>query len=156
MKIKIVAVGKIKENFYREAVAEYLKRLSRFCKMEIAEVDEELCTNSSEKNILATKQAEGERIVKHIKGYVVALDMRGKELASEELAEKIKTLATSGVSEISFVIGGSFGLSDEVREKADMLLSFGRATFPHQLMRVVLCEQIYRGFMINEGSPYHK
>ncbi len=154
--IRIVCVGKIKENFYRDAIAEYAKRLSRFCKFEIVEVAEELCNNVNEKNLAIVKQSEGQRIIAQLKGCVIALDIQGKQYASQQFAQTIKELGVDGISQISFVIGGSYGLSQEVLAKADYKMSFGMATYPHQLMRVILSEQIYRAFMINEGSPYHK
>ncbi|MEG1394992.1 MAG: 23S rRNA (pseudouridine(1915)-N(3))-methyltransferase RlmH [Clostridia bacterium] len=157
MTISIICVGKIKESFYREAVEEYCKRLSRFCKIEIVEVAEELPNGiNSDAQLQAVKLAEGKRIVAKLKGFVILLDIHGQEFASEELAEKLDKLASGGVSQICFVIGGSYGVSQEVRDKADEKMSFGKATFPHQLMRVVLTEQIYRAYMINSGSAYHK
>lgn len=143
-KIHFVVVGKIKESFYRDAVAEYQKRLSRFAKLEIKELGEGVDI-----------EAEAEDILRACKGYIVALAIEGKKLSSEQLAEKIRTLTDAG-KEITFVIGSSCGLSDKVKEKADMLLSFSDMTFPHQLMRVILAEQVYRAFMINAGSTYHK
>lgn len=144
IKINIIAVGKIKESFYREALAEYLKRLSRFAKVEVKELAER-----------QTLKEEAGDIIKNLKGYVIVLALEGKKLSSEALAEKIKTLCDEG-KEISFVIGSSCGLDNSVKEKADFLLSFSDMTFPHQLMRVILSEQIYRSFMINSGSEYHK
>lgn len=144
IKINIVCVGKIKEEFYRSAVAEYTKRLSRFAKVEIKEIAEG-------KNL----EEEAEGILRAIKGYCFALCIEGKKLSSENLAKEIKKLCDKG-EEITFVIGSSCGLADFVKERADFKLSFSDMTFPHQLMRVVLCEQIYRAFMINSGSEYHK
>ena len=143
-KINFVVVGKIKEKFYREAVEEYVKRLSRFAKVEIREIVEG-----------ANIEAEAEDILRSLKGYVVALAIEGKKASSERLAEKIKELADAG-KEISFVIGSSHGLSSKVKGRADELLSFSDMTFPHQLMRVILAEQVYRAFMINAGATYHK
>jgi 23S rRNA (pseudouridine1915-N3)-methyltransferase len=143
-KITIVAVGKIKESFYREAVAEYVKRLSRFAKVEIREIAEG-----------ANLQTEGVEILRASKGYIVALAVEGEKLSSESLATKIKKCVDAG-KDMTFIIGSSCGLSDEVKKAADYKLSFSDMTFPHQLMRVVLCEQIYRAFMINTGSTYHK
>ena len=156
MNINIVCVGKIKENFYRQAVDEYAKRLGRFCKFSVIEVGEELLTGESEKQIEMVKQREGKRILEKCKGMVVALDLGGKQLTSEEFASTISQNMTSGVSQISFVIGGSYGLSKEVLKETKMSICFGKMTYPHQLMRVILAEQIYRAFMINEGSVYHK
>lgn len=144
IKINIVCVGKIKEEFYRSAVAEYTKRLSRFAKVEIKEIAEG-------KNL----EEEAESILRSVKGYCFALCIEGKKLSSENLAKEIKKLCDKG-EEITFVIGSSCGLANCVKERADFKLSFSDMTFPHQLMRVILCEQIYRAFMINSGSEYHK
>ena len=143
-KIYFVVVGKIKESFYREAVAEYVKRLSRFAKVEIKELPEG-----------ADPEAEADDILRALKGYVCALAVEGEKLSSEGLAKKIKGLTDSG-KDMTFVIGSSCGLSDRVKKAADMRLSFSDMTFPHQLMRVILAEQVYRAFMINSGSTYHK
>ncbi len=143
-KIYFVVVGKIKESFYREAVAEYVKRLSRFAKVEIKELAEG-----------ADPEAEKEDILRASKGYVIALAVEGEKLSSEKLAKKLKTLTDEG-KDITFVIGSSCGLSNEVKSRADYKLSFSDMTFPHQLMRVILAEQVYRAFMINAGSTYHK
>jgi 23S rRNA (pseudouridine1915-N3)-methyltransferase len=143
-KINFVVVGKIKESFYREAVAEYVKRLSRFAKIEIKELPEGV-----------NPDAEASEILRACKGYTIALAVEGDKLSSEALAKKIKTLSDQG-KEISFVIGSSCGLSDEVKKAADYKLSFSDMTFPHQLMRVILAEQVYRAFMINAGATYHK
>ena len=144
IKINIVCVGKIKEEFYRSAVAEYIKRLSRFAKVEIKELAEG-------KNL----EEEAESILRAIKGYCFALCIEGRKLSSENLAKEIKKLCDRG-EEITFVIGSSCGLANCVKERADFKLSFSDMTFPHQLMRVILSEQIYRAFMINSGSEYHK
>ena len=143
-KITFVVVGKIKESFYREAVAEYAKRLSRFVKLEIKELPEG-----------ASLQAEAVDILRAVKGYVFALAVEGNKLSSEGLAKKMKTLADRG-EDISFVIGSSCGLADEVKQAANERISFSDMTFPHQLMRVILAEQVYRAYMINAGSTYHK
>ncbi|MBQ4269507.1 MAG: 23S rRNA (pseudouridine(1915)-N(3))-methyltransferase RlmH [Clostridia bacterium] len=143
-KIYVVTVGKIKESFYREAVAEYVKRLSRFAKVEIKELAEG-----------ADPEAEADDILRALKGYVIALAVEGEKSSSEKLAKKIKKLCDEG-KEITFVIGSSCGLSDRVKNAANEKLSFSDMTFPHQLMRVILAEQIYRAFMINSGSTYHK
>lgn len=153
--VNIVCVGKIKESYFRDAIAEYSKRLGRFCKLSILEVDEELQKGDSIKEIDRVKQREGERIISKLSGFVVALDSKGKELTSNGLAEYIESVSLNN-SVINFVIGGSNGLSDAVRNKADNVLSFGKVTYPHQLMRVILTEQIYRAFMINTNSAYHK
>jgi 23S rRNA (pseudouridine1915-N3)-methyltransferase len=143
-KIYFVVVGKIKESFYREAVAEYAKRLSRFVKLEIKELAEG-----------ADIEAEAGDILRACKGYTIALAVEGEKLSSEKLAKKMQTLADTG-KDVSFVIGSSCGLSDRVKNAADYKLSFSDMTFPHQLMRVILAEQVYRAFMINAGSTYHK
>ena len=143
-KIYFVVVGKIKEAFYRDAVAEYVKRLSRFAKVEIKELPEG-----------ADPEAEAEDILRALKGYVCALAVEGEKLSSEGLAKKMKTITDSG-KDMTFVIGSSCGLSDRVKKAADMRLSFSDMTFPHQLRRVILAEQVYRAFMINSGSAYHK
>ena len=159
MKITIVCVGKIKEKFYRDALAEYTKRLSRYCSLTIMEVaDEKTKEQASETECAIIKDREGERILKSIRddGYVIALAIDGKTLDSVELSEKIDKLGLSGKSNVYFVIGGSLGLSDAVMKRADYKLSFSRMTFPHQLMRVILLEQIYRSFRISNNEPYHK
>lgn len=153
--VNIVCVGKIKESYFRDAIAEYSKRLGRFCKLSILEVDEELQKGDSIKEIDRVKQREGERIISKLSGFVIALDSKGKELTSNGLAEYIENVLLTN-SVINFVIGGSNGLSDAVKNKADNMLSFGKVTYPHQLMRVILTEQIYRAFMINSNSAYHK
>lgn len=158
MKISILCVGKIKEDFYKKAVAEYVKRLSRYCKLEILEVaDEKTPEGASELVIEQIKEKEGERILKLIKdAYVIALAIEGKMPDSPELAGIIENLGLGGESHIVFVIGGSLGLSGRVLARADLLLSFSRMTFPHQLMRVILLEQIYRSYRIIHKEPYHK
>jgi 23S rRNA (pseudouridine1915-N3)-methyltransferase len=144
IKVNIVCVGKIKESFYREAAGEYIKRLSRFCKVEVKELAEG-------KNL----EEEGQAILKAAKGYKIALCIEGQKINSVELAENVKKLCDKG-EEISFIIGSSCGLCKEVKSSADFKLSFSDMTFPHQLMRVILLEQIYRSFMIISGGEYHK
>lgn len=144
IRVNIVCVGKIKEDFYRAAVAEYAKRLSRFCKFEVREIPEG-------KNL----EEEGTAIIRACRGYVVALCVEGKKLDSTALAREMKSHCDKG-EEVTFIIGSSCGLSEEVKNSADMRLSFSDMTFPHQLMRVILAEQIYRAFMINSGAEYHK
>lgn len=158
MKITIVCVGKIKEKFYTDAVAEYKKRLGRYCSLEIAEVSDEKTTEAGENENTIVKNREGERILKKIRddGYVIALAIDGVSLDSVELSEKIAGLGVHGTSHIYFVIGGSLGLSDAVLQRADYKLSFSRMTFPHQLMRVILLEQVYRSYRIMNHEPYHK
>ena len=159
MKITIVCVGKIKEKFYRDALVEYTKRLSRYCSLSITEVaDEKTKEQASDVECAIIKDREGERILKSIRedGYVITLAIDGKNLDSVELSKKIESLALTGKSNLYFVIGGSLGLSDEVMKRADYKLSFSRMTFPHQLMRVILLEQIYRSYRIINHEPYHK
>lgn len=155
MNVNVVCIGKIKESFYREALEEYAKRLSRFCKFTVTELAEKQLAGKNEADVRIVKEDEGKRIVQAVKGYVIALDMRGEQLSSEQLSAKLMKL-TDTASTITFVIGGSYGLSDQVLERADYRLSFGKMTFPHQLMRVIAAEQIYRAFTIAEGSGYHK
>lgn len=159
MKITILCVGKVKEKFYRDAIDEFAKRLSRYCKLEIIEVtDEKTDEQASETEIRIVKEKEGERLLKNMKedAYVITLCIDGKQLDSEGFSEKIEKLGIQGVSHICFVIGGSLGLSDKVVRRADFKLSFSPMTFPHQLMRVILLEQIYRGYRIMNHEPYHK
>lgn len=156
MKINIVCVGKIKESFYTDAVAEYAKRLSRFCDFRIIELPEFPTKSHSAADVSASVKKESAKIAENLSGYVVLTDLGGKNLSSPELASFIGGKAVDGISEITFIIGGSDGVSDELKKKADFLLSFGRQTFPHQLMRVVLSEQIYRAFTIINNMPYHK
>ena len=159
MKITVLCVGKVKESFYRDAIAEYSKRLGRYCRLYITEVaDEPAPENAPAAIIDRIKSAEGERLMAKIRPdmYVIALDIHGTRMSSEALAGKLDSLALSGSSDIAFVIGGSLGLSDAVLGRADLRLSFSDFTFPHQLMRVILLEQIYRSFKIMRGEPYHK
>lgn len=157
MNIDIIAVGKIKEKFFRDAIDEYSKRLSAFAKVTITEVkDEKIPDNASDAVCEKIKETEGKKILSALKdGTVVALCIEGKLFSSEDIAEFIQKTANVS-SRISFIIGGSLGLSDEVKAKADVKLSVGKITLPHQLMRVVLAEQIYRGFKINNNQSYHK
>lgn len=159
MKISIICVGKIKEKYFSMAIDEYMKRLGRYCKPEIIEVsDERTPDQASEAEEKQIKKLEGERILKNVKdgAYLIALAIEGTMLTSVELAEELERLGINGLSHIAFVIGGSLGLSDEVLERADYKLSFSKMTFPHQLMRVILLEQIYRAYRINTNQPYHK
>ena len=159
MKITILTVGKIKEKYLRDAIAEYSKRLSRYCKLEIIEVaDEKTPENASETVEDAIRSKEGERLLKNVRdgAFVITLEIGGKQLTSEELADKIDTLGVQGVSHIIFIIGGSIGLGWEVLARSDYALSFSKMTFPHQLMRVILLEQVYRSYRIINGEPYHK
>jgi 23S rRNA (pseudouridine1915-N3)-methyltransferase len=159
MKITIICVGKIKEKYFTMAIEEYVKRLSRYCKLEIIEVsDEKTPDQASEAEENRIKKLEGERILKNVKegAYLIALAIEGRTLSSVELAERIEQLGVSGSSHLIFVIGGSLGLSNEVLLRADYKLSFSKMTFPHQMMRVILLEQIYRAYRINTNQPYHK
>jgi len=159
MKITLITVGKIKERFYTDAIAEYSKRLSRYCKLEIIQVaDEKTPDKASETEERQIKDREGERILAHVKdgAYVIALAIEGQMLSSEQLADKIGQLGIGGQSQIVLIIGGSLGLSEAVLRRADYKLSFSKMTFPHQLMRVILLEQIYRSYRIITGEPYHK
>jgi len=159
MNISIIAVGKLKERYLKEAVEEYSTRLSKYCRLEIIEVpDEKAPENLSPAQELMVKEKEGQAILRHVKEdtYAIALAIQGKQLSSENFAALINELGIKGRSSIAFIIGGSLGLSDEVLKRADYKLSFSPMTFPHQLMRVILLEQVYRGFRIIRGEPYHK
>lgn len=159
MKITLITVGKIKEKYLKDAIAEYSKRLSRCCKLEIVEVaDEKTPDNASDTVEDAIRDKEGERILKYIKedAYVITLEIAGKMLTSEEMAGKIEKLGVQGTSHIIFIIGGSIGLGREILKRSDYALSFSKMTFPHQLMRVILLEQIYRSYRIMNHEPYHK
>ena len=159
MKITVLCVGKVKEKFFTDAIKEYSKRLSRYCKLEIVEVaDEKTPDGASELVVNQIKEKEAERMEKYLpdSAYVIALAIEGKKLTSEKLAEKIDSLGISGTSHLVFLIGGSLGMSDRLLKRADYLLSFSDMTFPHQLMRVILLEQDYRSYRIIHGEPYHK
>lgn len=156
MNINIIAVGKIKEQFYKDAIAEYAKRLSRFCKFNIIETPEAVPYAKNKSDVERIKNEESKYLLGKCKGVMIILDLSGKLLTSPQIGKLISDIAVCGNNEISFVIGGSHGLSDEIKEKSDYSISFGKITYPHQLMRVILSEQIYRAFMINEGSEYHK
>jgi 23S rRNA (pseudouridine1915-N3)-methyltransferase len=159
MNITVVCIGKLKERYWTEAVQEYAKRLNKYCTLSINELKEEKAPdNASAAEETAVKEAEGRSILKQIKkeAYVIALEIKGKELTSEALSEKIESLGIEGKSDLAYVIGGSLGLSEEVLARADFRLSFSKMTFPHQMMRVVLLEQIYRSFKIMRNEVYHK
>ncbi|MFG6118705.1 23S rRNA (pseudouridine(1915)-N(3))-methyltransferase RlmH [Thalassobacillus sp. B23F22_16] len=159
MKITIVTVGKLKEKYLKQGIQEYVKRLGPYASVEIVEVaDEKAPENLSEADMEEVKKKEGERILAKINpdSYVITLEIEGQMLTSEKLAKKLDNLATYGKSKVAFVIGGSLGLSDEVLRRSDLGLSFSKMTFPHQLMRLILVEQIYRAFKINKNEPYHK
>ena len=159
MKITVITVGKIKEKYLKDAIAEYSKRLSKYCKLEIIEVaDEKTPDNASEVVEDSIRSKEAERILKYVKddAYVITLEIGGKQLSSEELADKIDKLGIQGTSHIIFIIGGSIGLGKEVLNKSNYALSCSKMTFPHQLMRVILLEQVYRSYRIISNEPYHK
>lgn len=159
MKITVLAVGKIREKFYRDAVAEYAKRLGRYCRFTVIEVEDEKTPDKAgvclEDQI---REREADRILRHVRedAHVVTLEIRGRKLDSTAFADTIGKAMTGGKSHIQFIIGGSLGLHKKVSERADDRISFSDMTFPHQLMRVILAEQIYRGFRILHGEPYHK
>lgn len=159
MKITIFSVGKIKERYYTDAIKEYSKRLGRYCKLEIVEVaDEKTPDGAGEALQCQIKEKEGERLLKSIKDdvYLIALAIDGKMYDSVQFSQKIEQLGLNGQSHIGFVIGGSLGLADSVLKRSNEYVSFSKMTFPHQLMRVILLEQIYRGYRIAKGEPYHK
>ena len=159
MKIKLITVGKIKEKFFKDAILEYSKRLSKFCNLEIIEVQDEMtpdkATDVENQKIL---EKEGDRILSKIKDsdFLITLEIEGKKLSSEDLAKKLSSICLSGQSTIDFVIGGSLGLDKKVKARSDFSLSFSDMTFPHQLMRVIVLEQIYRAFKILNNETYHK
>ncbi len=159
MNVTILAVGKIKESFYRDAIMEFSKRLSRYCSLKILEVADEKTPDAAPESVITQiKEKEGDRLLERIRpgSHVVALAIKGKKMSSEALASHMEQLTVQGVSDICFVIGGSLGLSDRVLHRAQEQLSFSDMTFPHQLMRVILLEQIYRSFRIIHHEPYHK
>lgn len=159
MNITVICIGKLKEKYWTAAIDEYSKRLKGYCNLEIIELKEaRLPDKAGPAEELAVKEAEGEEILKKIKDnqYVITLEVKGKMLSSEKLAEKIETLAIDGQSNVVFVIGGSLGLSAAVSKRANFKLSFSEMTFPHQMMRVILLEQVYRAFKINRNEAYHK
>ena len=159
MNISVISVGKLKEKYLKLGIEEFSKRLSKYCKLDLIELEDEKCPeNLSEKDMEIVKNKEGQRILSKIKNnsYVIALAIDGKKLSSEELADTISKLAVRGNSHITFIIGGSLGLSNEVLKRADYKLSFSKMTFPHQLMKLILLEQVYRAFRINNNEPYHK
>lgn len=159
MNINIISVGKLKEKYLKQGMEEYLKRLSAYAKVTIAELpDEKAPENLSQSQMLQIKKKEGERILDkiHPDAHVIALAIEGKQASSETFAEQLGRLSASGKNSVVFVIGGSLGLSDDVMKRSDEALSFSKMTFPHQLMRLILVEQLYRAFRINRGEPYHK
>lgn len=159
MNITIISVGKLKEKYLKLGIEEFSKRLSKYCKLDMIELDDEKCPeNLSDKDMEIVKNKEGQKILLKIKNnsYVIALAIDGKNLSSEALADTISKLTVRGISHITFIIGGSLGLADEVLKRADYKLSFSKMTFPHQLMKLILLEQVYRSFRINNNEPYHK
>ncbi|MCO8193519.1 MULTISPECIES: 23S rRNA (pseudouridine(1915)-N(3))-methyltransferase RlmH [Anaerofustis] len=157
MNINIICVGKLKEKYWVMAENEYSKRLSRFVKLNLIQLpDEKLTGNDSLDNI--AKEKEGEKIISKIpkNSFVIAMDIKGKQLSSEEFSKQIENLSITGKSNITFIIGGSLGISDSVLKKADKKISFSKMTFPHQLFRIMLLEQIYRSFKIINNETYHK
>ena len=159
MNIRIICIGKLKEKYWQDASNEYIKRLKPFCNIEIVGLKEyKITKNPSPKDEEIVKIKEGEAILSKIKDgdYVISLEILGKQISSEMMAEKLIGITNQGYSDFDFVIGGSLGLSDEVSKRANFKLSFSLMTFPHQMMRIILLEQIYRSFMINKGTSYHK
>lgn len=156
IKIRLIAVGKVKEKYFADAIAEYSKRLSAYCDFTLIEVKEENYKNPSSADIKKIMAIEGERIEKAIKGYPIVLAIEGKKFSSEELSKRIKTLTDRGEGELSFIIGGSYGVDERIKKLCKESLSFSDMTFPHTLMRVMVTEQIYRAFSIIAGSEYHK
>lgn len=159
MKITVIAVGKLKEKFYRDAVTEYEKRLGRYCKLELIQVEDEKTPDKAGEALeQLIRKKESDRILKYIRedACVITLEIQGREYDSEGFARELERLRTHGTSHIQFIIGGSLGLHEEICKRADRAVSFSKMTFPHQLMRVILLEQIYRGYRIINGEPYHK
>lgn len=159
MKIKIITVGKLKEKYLKDGIAEYSKRIGRFAKLEMIELpDEKTPDRASQAENQQILEKESSRILAKIgeRDYVFALAIEGKQFPSEEFSQQLTNVTVKGFSDITFIIGGSLGLAPEVKKRANKLISFGKLTLPHQLMKLVLIEQIYRAFMIQQGSPYHK
>lgn len=159
MNINIIVVGKIKEKYMREGIQEFQKRLSRYCNLNIIEIDDEKAPeNLSNKDMERVKEKEGKKILSKIpqNTFIISLEIEGKQFSSEELSKRVENLMVSGVNDMTFIIGGSLGLSEEVKTRSNLKLSFSKMTFPHQLMRLILLEQVYRSFRIMKGEPYHK
>lgn len=156
IKINIVAVGKVKENYFADGIKEYSKRIGKFADFFVKEIAEENFSKVDDSIKSLIKEREAERILPCLKGYVIATAIEGKKYSSEKLAARIKSVTDGGIGAVTFVIGGSYGLSDRVKSRADELISFSDMTFPHTLFRLMLTEQIYRSFCINAGTPYHK
>ena len=159
MNINIVTVGKIKEKYIQEGIKEFSKRLSRYCNLKIVEVDDEKAPeNLSDREMEVIKQKEGQKILSKIpqNSFIISLEIQGREISSEDLSKKMEDIMVNGINDITFIIGGSLGLSDQVRSRSDFKLSFSKMTFPHQLMRLILLEQVYRAWRIMKNEPYHK
>lgn len=158
LKINVIAIGKVKEKYFSQGIEEYAKRLSRFCQFKIIELEEETFKKESEANVSVSLNRERDRILAcpEFKGHVIVMAIEGEKVSSEGFAKKIKTLIDQGKGVITFVIGSSFGVSEEIKKRADQMLSFSQMTFPHTMFRLMLTEQIYRAFCINQGSAYHK
>ena len=156
VKINLVVVGKVKENYFSDGIKEYSKRLTKYCDFNIIEVSEENYLKVDDAKIKTIKEKESERILPHLKGYVFVSAIEGKKFSSEKFASALKELTDNGTGVITFVIGGSYGLSDSVKARANSLISFSDMTFPHTLFRLMFTEQLYRAFCINCGSAYHK
>lgn len=158
MKVTLICVGKVKEKFYRDAIKEYEKRLGAYIKLNTIEISDEKVKVENDSEIALAMEKEGNNILSKIKDnqYVITLEILGKNLSSEEFASKIDNLMLIGKSDVALVIGGSYGLSDSVKKRSNFALSFSRMTFPHQMMRVVLLEQVYRAYRIITGASYHK
>ena len=157
MNINLIVIGKLKEDYLRSACAEYIKRLGRFCTLKIHELDEyRLSDNPSGKEIAAALKKEAEQIKKYAGGYIIPMCIEGKQLSSEELSEKISAAGVNGFNTVTFIIGSSFGLDDEIKSMGNIKLSMSKMTFPHQLARVMILEQIYRAFQISSNGKYHK
>lgn len=157
LQVKIIAIGRLKEKYLKDACNEYIKRLRRFCDIKVIELDEyKLPDSPSEKEIIKSLDIESESILKNISGFIIPMCIEGKRLSSTEFAERLRRVPVNGYSAASFIIGSSHGLSDKVKSRANLKLSLSEMTFPHQLARVMLLEQIYRCFKINNGEKYHK
>ena len=159
MKIKVISVGKLKEKYLKEGIAEYSKRMGRFANLQLVEVaDEKTPDKASSAENAQIMQKEAERILSKLadRDFVIALAIEGQQYSSEKFSQVLSDITVKGFSDITFIIGGSLGLGPAIKSRANLLISFGKMTLPHQLMRLVLMEQIYRAFMIQQGSPYHK
>jgi len=157
--IDIICVGKIKEHYLKDAISEYTKRLSKYCSLSIIELSDEQVPNNLNNSLAEKiKQAESNNLLSHVKkdSYVICLDLKGKQYTSEEFSEKIENIALNGNSNITFIIGGTLGVTGDLRKKANELICFSKMTFPHQLIRVFLLEQIFRAFKISNNETYHR